>query len=105
MIWTLHRLTQNESILLVLSAHAFMAASVRTTPGEVLQPEDFVSTPHRQLGANVETIASYVQPGDTVVDVGGGAGRVNLSLALRCRQVTNVDPSPGMKAEFEGGSR
>jgi len=40
--------------------------------------------PHRQLGANVETIVSYVQPGDTVVDVGGGAGRVSLSLALRC---------------------
>jgi 2-polyprenyl-3-methyl-5-hydroxy-6-metoxy-1,4-benzoquinol methylase len=60
--------------------------------------------PHRQLGANVETIASYVQPGDTVVDVGGGAGQVSLSLALRCRQVTNVDPSPGMKAEFEGAA-
>ncbi len=36
-----------------------------------------------------------------MVDVGGGAGRVSLPLALRCRQVIDVEPSPGMRAEFE----
>ncbi len=46
--------------------------------------------PLRQLGANIEAIASYVQPEDTVVDVGGGAGRVSLPLALRCQEVTTV---------------
>jgi len=60
--------------------------------------------PHRQLDANMEAIASYVQPEDTLVDVGGGAGRVCLPLALRCRELINVDPSPGMKAEFEAAA-
>ena len=57
--------------------------------------------PHRSLDANLQIVASYVQPDDVFVDVGGGAGRVGLPLALRCRQVINVDSSPGMLAEFE----
>jgi len=57
--------------------------------------------PHRRLDSNLAIIASYVRPDDIVVDVGGGAGRVGLPLALKCRQVVNVEPSPGMAAEFE----
>lgn len=57
--------------------------------------------PHRSLDPNLEVIASYVQPNDVVVDVGGGAGRVSLPLALRCRKAVLVDPSPGMGAEFD----
>ena len=57
--------------------------------------------PRRHLNANLEAIASYVQPEDSVVDVGGGAGRVCLPLALRCQEVINLDSSSGMKAEFE----
>ena len=57
--------------------------------------------PHRDLGGNLAIIASYVRPDDVLVDVGGGAGRVCLPLALKCRQVVNVEPSPGMAAEFE----
>ncbi len=61
----------------------------------------FRADPHRSLDANLQVVASYVQPEDVFVDVGGGAGRVGLPLALRCRQVINVDSSPGMLAEFE----
>lgn len=56
--------------------------------------------PHRELDANLAIIASYLEPGDVLVDVGGGAGRVALPLALRCRETVNVEPSPGMGAEF-----
>src|SRR5919109_4152144 len=61
----------------------------------------FRADPHRDLDANLQVVASYVQPDDVFLDVGGGAGRVGLPLALRCRQVINVDSSPGMLAEFE----
>ena len=57
--------------------------------------------PHRPLGPNLELIAGYLRPDDSLVDVGGGAGRVCLPLALRCREAVVVDPSPGMGAEFD----
>ena len=56
--------------------------------------------PHRQLPANLEAVAQYIQPQDVFVEAGGGAGRVGLPVALRCRKVVNVDRSPGMAAEF-----
>lgn len=61
----------------------------------------FSHDPHRSLDANLEVIASYVQQNDVLVDVGGGAGRVSLPLALRCREVVNVDASAAMLAAFE----
>jgi 2-polyprenyl-3-methyl-5-hydroxy-6-metoxy-1,4-benzoquinol methylase len=57
--------------------------------------------PHRSLDANLEVIATYVQREDVLIDVGGGAGRLSLPLALRCREVVNVDASAGMLAAFE----
>src|SRR5215470_2380734 len=60
----------------------------------------FRADPHRQLDANLEVLASYVRPEDVLIDVGGGAGRVALPMALRCREVTTVDASPGMGVEF-----
>ena len=56
--------------------------------------------PHRDLGSNLTVIASYLRPDDVFVDVGGGAGRVSLPLALRCREAVNVEPSPAMAGEF-----
>lgn len=65
-------------------------------PGHPLLQAD----PHRPTYANLETLASYVQPEDVLLDVGGGAGRISLPLALRCREVFDLDPSPAMSAAF-----
>ena len=56
--------------------------------------------PHRALDANLKALADLIEPSDTIVDVGGGAGRMSLPLASRCRFVTNVDPSVSMGAAF-----
>ena len=56
--------------------------------------------PRRELDANLAALASYIKPGDALVDIGGGAGRVSLPLALRCREVVTVEPSPAMAAEY-----
>ena len=56
--------------------------------------------PHRALDANLAAIAEYLRPDDDLVDVGGGAGRIGLPLALRCRSLTNVEPSRGMGEAF-----
>lgn len=64
----------------------------------------FREDPRRQLDADLEAIATYVEPEDVFVDAGGGAGRISLPLALRCRQVINVDGSPGMGEEFQASA-
>lgn len=57
--------------------------------------------PRREMDANLAAIAAHVGPDDTLLDIGGGAGRVSLPIALHCREVINFDPSPGMQREFE----
>jgi SAM-dependent methyltransferase len=52
------------------------------------------------LSLEVETIAGYLTPDDSLLDIGGGAGRLGLPLAAFCRQVVNVEPSPAMQAAF-----
>jgi hypothetical protein len=64
-----------------------------------------VSDPRRPVDANLAVLASYVGPDDVVIDVGGGGGRFGLPLALRCREVVNVDPSAAMLAAFEANAR
>jgi SAM-dependent methyltransferase len=69
-------------------------------PWEGLVARRFRADPHRPLDANLAALASYTRPEDVLLDVGGGAGRVALPLALRCREVITVDASPGMGVEF-----
>ena len=52
--------------------------------------------PRRRLDPNLAVVASYIEADDVLIDVGGGAGRISLPLALRCREVINVEPSPTM---------
>jgi len=61
--------------------------------------------PRRPLDANLRALADLIEPSDAIVDVGGGAGRMSLPLALRCRSVTNVDPSASMGAAFLANAR
>ena len=98
-----------------MKAAAIYAAQVDAVNEQLLrlhgmqQPDDswggegarrFRYDPRRTLDANLEAIASYVQSEDVVIDAGGGAGRVSLPMALRCREVINVDSSEGMGEEF-----
>ncbi len=66
--------------------------------GEIAQR--FRADPKRQMDDNYEIFAAFVRPDDVFVDAGGGAGRFSLPMALRCREVINVDPSQGMGVEF-----
>jgi hypothetical protein len=74
-------------------------------PGDLFAglPADYPllkSDPRRPLDPNLATLASYIAPDDVIVDVGGGAGQISLPLALRCREVINVEPSGAMGAGF-----
>ncbi len=61
----------------------------------------FRHDPHRNLDANLDIIASYVEPHDVLIDVGGGAGRICLPMALRCREGVVVDVSQAMEEAFQ----
>src|SRR5262249_42440042 len=61
--------------------------------------------PGRDRTATLEALAAYLEPDDVLVDVGGGAGRLGLPLAARCRAVPNVEPEARMGEEFEAAAR
>ena len=64
----------------------------------------FRADPRRDMDSNFEAISAYVEPEDVFIDAGGGAGRFSLPMALRCRNVINVDPSHGMGVEFQASA-
>jgi SAM-dependent methyltransferase len=53
-----------------------------------------IDTPDETLGIVLEK----VRAGDSVLDVGGGAGRYAIPLAARAKEVVVVEPSAGMGA-------
>ncbi|HEX5504686.1 MAG TPA: methyltransferase domain-containing protein [Thermomicrobiales bacterium] len=60
----------------------------------------------RQLPADDPLLArlrAAVRPGDTVLDVGAGAGRYALPLARLARRVVAVEPSPAMCRALRDG--
>ena len=60
----------------------------------------FRADPRRPLDETLTALAGYLQPDDVLIDVGGGAGRLGLALARRCRTVVNVEPAAGMRTAF-----
>ena len=64
----------------------------------------FREDPHRTDDPVLDRLIQVVGPNTTVLDVGGGAGRYSLPLALRCGQVTVVDSSESMLAELRDGA-
>ncbi len=81
--------------------------------GDQPEPADFWSTlaagfqadPRRSDDPVVNLLSQWATPQTSVLDVGGGAGRYALPMALRCRQVTVVEPSPSMVAQLLEGAR
>jgi SAM-dependent methyltransferase len=57
--------------------------------------------PRREDDPVLEVLLRLAHPGETWLDVGAGAGRFALPLALRVAQVIAVEPSPGMRAALE----
>lgn len=60
----------------------------------------FRQDPRRADDPVVERLARELRPNWTLLDVGAGAGRYALPLALHCRYVTAVEPSPAMCEGF-----
>src|SRR5215471_20456295 len=58
----------------------------------------FKADPRRTDDREVNRLAQEVTSATTLLDVGAGAGRFALPLALRCKRVTAVEPSPSMGA-------
>ena len=71
---------------------------VRPTDTWTQFASQFKADPHRTDDVVVEELRSRMMPGETLLDVGAGGGRLALPLALTCGTVTAVEPSPSMCA-------
>ena len=74
-------------------------AATSTRPVSAL----FVADPRRTGEPTLELLRAMARPDETWLDIGAGAGRYALPLALRVRQVIAVEPSAGMRRALRTG--
>jgi 2-polyprenyl-3-methyl-5-hydroxy-6-metoxy-1,4-benzoquinol methylase len=85
-----------------VTAHREQSHQIRSALGVIGQDRwepfssFFKADPRRTDDMEVNRLAQEVTPTTTLLDVGAGAGRFALPLALRCKHVTVVEPSPSM---------
>lgn len=65
----------------------------------------FTNDPHRTDDPVLNKLLMGVTSNMTVLDVGGGAGRFALPLALHCEHITVVEPSESMVAALRAGAK
>ena len=63
----------------------------------------FVADPRRTDEPVLEMLRAMAAPAETWLDIGAGAGRYALPMALRVRQVIAVEPSAGMRRAMRAG--
>ena len=61
----------------------------------------FRTDPHLSGDPLLDRLLAEVSLDDTLIDVGAGGGRMALPLALHCRHVVAVEPSPSMVRVLE----
>jgi SAM-dependent methyltransferase len=80
--------------------HHEQTARVRETPegGDFYAPVSrlFLAEPRRSDDAILDILLSLVRTGESWLDIGAGAGRYALPLALRADRVVAIDPSLAM---------
>jgi len=64
----------------------------------------FTADPRRTDEPALDTLRSLVRPGETWLDIGAGAGRYTLPLALAGATVIAVEPSRSMARALEAGA-
>ncbi|MGE3541269.1 MAG: class I SAM-dependent methyltransferase [Candidatus Tectimicrobiota bacterium] len=84
-----------------VAAHRAQMTSARLAAGIAASEEPvsplFRAHPRRTGDREIDRLARELQPSMTLLDVGAGAGRFALPLALGCQHVTAVEPAAVMR--------
>ena len=56
--------------------------------------------PHREHEPQLAAALEHIEPDDEIIEIGGGAGRIGLPMALKAKSLTNVEPSGAMREQF-----